>query len=114
MINALVNLLLLQVVITYGIDVSGFGMEVKRLIFKWLLFPKYSMDRIPEKPFFCSLCLTWWLGLILLLIEGQFNLPMLAILCLISYLAPITADLMILMKDLLIKILDGLRRLFNI
>lgn len=110
MLNTTIEILLLSIVINYVVEVSGFGQELKRWIWKVFFFPK-PISNVPDKPFFCPLCLTWWMGLILLIVEGQFNLPMIVALCFVSYLTPITADLMRLVKDLLVKMMDVLNRI---
>ena len=100
------ELILLSLIIIFIIETSGFGNSVKYGIWKWFLFPKYPISSIPDRPFFCTLCMTWWVGLIYLLIINQLTLPHIVILAVISYLTDVMDSLLRLLKDLLVKVID--------
>lgn len=68
------------IVIVFVVDLSGFTQSWKA----WL--EKRTHYRIGSvKPFDCSLCLSWWIGLLLVYIAG-FDLRTLAFVCLCSLL----------------------------
>lgn len=75
------NLLFLSLIIVFIIDYSGIVQEVEEVLQKWLKMPNKA--HIP-KPFSCSLCMTWWTGLIYLIIAGQFTFMAVAYVALLS------------------------------
>lgn len=100
MISALLDLLIIQMVIVFIIDLSGIIDELEKMLAKWL---KVSKVRIP-KPFSCSLCSSWWTGLIYLIIIGQFTIPMIGYVALLAYLTPVAYNFLLMVKEALIKI----------
>jgi len=106
MMNTALQILLISVIIIYGNTLSGFGQTVEEWLWKRFLFPKYPKS-VLDRPFFCNLCLTFWCGIAVIIYKDQFTLPMIGIVCLISYLSDITETILRFMKDLLIKIIDA-------
>lgn len=102
-----INLLLIGIIITFALDTSGFYQEFTSMISGWMTGGKIKKP-IMKKPWCCSLCMTFWTGLAYILISGCFSIPMVAYLCLVAYFTPIYNDLMILVKDLIIKIITKL------
>lgn len=98
--TTLVNLLVITFIIVFIIDLSGIIDELEKMIAKWL---KVTKVHIP-KPFSCSLCSTWWLGLLYLIIIGQFTIPYIGYVALLAYLTPVWMNVLIALKELLIKI----------
>lgn len=96
----MINLLIIQLLLVFIIDLSGIIEEAEKMIAKWLKVPKVHIP----KPFSCSLCSTWWIGLIYLLIIGQFTIPMIGYVALLAYLTPVSYNFLILVKEALIKI----------
>ena len=96
----LIKLLIIQFIIVFIIDLSGVIDELEKMIAKWLKVPKV---RIP-KPFSCSLCSTWWIGIIYLIVMGQFTILMLGYVALLAYLTPVSYNFLIMIKEALIKI----------
>ena len=105
--ETILEILLLSIVIIYGNTISGFGATLQDKIWQMWLFPKYPKS-ILDKPFFCSLCLTFWVGLGWLLYREEFTLINVVLVCGISYLTDVTESVIRLIKDYLIKILDFL------
>lgn len=107
----MLDLLLLALIITYCIDVSGFWNEISGIISGWLTDGKIKKS-FTLKPFSCPLCMTFWCGLAYLLITGTFTIPMVAYVCLLSYLTTVFADIMRwvveALKTLIIKLNDKL------
>ena len=97
-----INLLLLTVLIVYIIDLSGIITQIEWWLQKWL---KVNKVTIP-KPFSCSFCLSWWLGLIYLITINHITLTMICYVAMLSFLTPIINDIIILIRHLLKKIID--------
>ena len=67
-----VDLLILTCLCVFVIDYSGFIGEMEQMATRWFKSPLPL--RIP-KPFSCSLCSSFWTGLIYLAVTGNFTLP---------------------------------------
>lgn len=68
------DLLLLAVVIVYIIDVSGVIESIKGPLSK-MVYRETGRKMRPLRPFDCSLCMTWWAGIIYIIAVGEFSLP---------------------------------------
>lgn len=101
----LINLLIIQFIIVFIADISGFiddGIEpMLGRIFKMKYF------KLKNKPFKCSLCLCTWIGLIYILITGNFTIPMIGYVLLLAFLTPVAYNLLIGLKEFLIKITNN-------
>lgn len=92
----LIDLFLITLIIVFIIDISGFIDEMEAILSKWLK----GKARVP-KPFSCSLCMTWWTGLIYLLIIGEFTLLWIATVALFALLSGVLATLLICIRETL-------------
>lgn len=92
----LIDLFLITLIIVFIIDISGFIDEMETILSKWLK----GKARVP-KPFSCSLCMTWWTGLIYLLIIGEFTLLWIATVALFAILSGVLATLLICVRETL-------------
>lgn len=108
----LLNLFILQLIIVFIVDLSGVMTYVKKRIWKWLKGEKPYKD-FELKPFGCSLCMTFWVGLIYLLITHSFTIPYIAYVCLLAFLASTTASALQLIKDTLDTLLYFITRRIN-
>lgn len=110
----MINLFILTCIIVFIIDLSGFVDEmVKRLYYKYIKVGDYH-TLIPKlKPFTCSLCLSFWVGLIYLLITRQFTILMIGYVCLLSFLSPIIGDILVMIKDVLNKVINLIYKLID-
>lgn len=79
-----IELLILSIIVCFIVDISGFIDSVKQGLWKWVYNGKKEYSEFRLKPFDCSLCLTFWSGLIYLLCVSQFNLLMIGYVCLLS------------------------------
>jgi hypothetical protein len=102
-----INLLLIGIIITFVLDTSGFYGEFTSIISGWMTNGQIKKP-IMIKPFCCSLCMTFWIGLVYIIISGGFSILNLAYLCLVAYMTPIYNDLMILLRDTITKIINKL------
>lgn len=101
----LLNLLIIQFIVVFIADISGFiddGIEpALGTIFGMRHF------KLKSKPFKCSLCLCTWIGLIYILITGYFTIPMIGYVLLLAFLTPVAYNLLVGLKDYLIKITNN-------
>lgn len=113
--SVMLNLLFIAIVIVYTIDLSGFVDEmVKRLHHKYIKVGDYH-TLIPKlKPLSCATCLNFWVGTIYLLITGTFTFPMLAYVCMLSFLSTTIGDFLTLLKDALSKLITKLYELLHL
>lgn len=104
----IIDLILIQLIIVFIIDLSGAAESFKLFISKILTKGKIQTTNFDLKPFTCSLCMTWWTGLIYLLICHSFIIPYIALVALLSYLTPLSSSILLLIKDLAIFLVNKL------
>lgn len=92
------NLLLNSLIWVFLLDLSGFIPEIEAILSRRLFHNRLSVN-IP-KPFNCSLCMSFWTGLIYVLIV-QPSLASIALVCLFSYLTTIEGSAIRLIRDLI-------------
>lgn len=108
--NDCINILLIASVYVFGIDICGFWDTLSAMVKGWLTGGKFRTP-FSLKPFSCSLCMTFWTGLVYLLIVGRFTLPMVAFVCLAAYLTPRIKDLLLAIDMLLAAMFN---KIFNV
>ena len=110
----MINLFILTCIIVFIIDLSGFVDEmVKRLYYKYIKVGDYH-TLIPKlKPLTCSLCLSFWAGIIYLLITSQFTILMIGYVCLLAFLSPVIGDILVMIKDAVNKIINLIYKLID-
>ena len=104
----IIELILIQLIIVFIIDLSGVVESFKLFLSKILTKGKIQTTNFDLKPFTCSLCSTWWIGLIYLLICHSFTIPYIALVALLSYLTPLSSSILLLIKDLAIFLINKL------
>jgi len=107
----IINLLLIQLIIVFIIDLSGVMNSIKIALSKWLTKGKVASTGFNIKPFDCSLCMTFWIGLIYLLITKSFTLPYIAVVAGLSFLTQSANDLLLLIKDLITKVINTIYKI---
>lgn len=100
----MINLLCIQIILVFITDLSGVVDYIQPLVWKWL-FPKIPYKGAGFKILNCSLCQTWWTGILYILITG-FTWKLLLYVALLAYFTPVTKDLLIIIKELIIKLLN--------
>lgn len=100
-----INILLIALITVFALDVSGFYQEMTSIISGWLTNGQIKKP-IELKPFSCSLCSTFWVSLIYIIVVNAFSLAMLAYVCLVAYMTPVFADIMFLFMETLKKIIQ--------
>ena len=104
---------MISAVICYVIDISGVMDEIKK--FLWKRYIKTGdYKNISLKPLDCSRCGTWWIGLLYILLTGNFTLPLIGYVALLSLLASNITDLLILLKDIATLAITTIYRWLNI
>ena len=95
-----IDLLLITLIIVFVIDISG---AVEHLVYplvkRLLKIPKTSRIEVPLIS--CSLCMTFWTGIIYIICMGEFTLLNLFFVCVCAFLTPHIKDLFILVRDTL-------------
>lgn len=95
----MINLLIISMMIVYVLDLSGFVDDGIQPFFR-----KHLGGQLKTKPFLCSLCMTHHIGLIYILIVGKFSIAMWGYVCLLSFLTPVWYNLLVGLKEFLLKI----------
>ena len=112
MLTIIINILLLATIIVFIVDLSG-SIEhlVKPIVKHFLHIPPHKGITLPLIE--CSLCCTWWIGLIYICIASIANtftfnqfLILVSVLALVSFLTPVLKDLLVLIKDLIIRFIE--------
>ena len=99
--ETLLNLLIIQFITVFIVDISGVVDSIKTGI-KWILTKGKMKDSdYTLKPLDCSLCLTFYGGLIYLICTSEFTFINIAIVCALSALTMETKNLILLVKDLI-------------
>lgn len=109
----MLNIFFIAVILVFGIDLSGVVDSLSQRIWKWM-HPKVKYDGwLIPKPFSCSLCSTFWCGLAYLLFTGTFSWFMLLYVCILSFMTPVIASALSLLKDSVGWLINTLYKLFT-
>ena len=112
MLTIIINIILLATIIVFIVDLSG-SIEhlVKPIVKHFLHIPPHKGITLPLIE--CSLCCTWWCGLIYVCyvtIANSFTfnqfLILVSVLALVSFLTPVIKDILVLIKDLIIRFIE--------
>lgn len=102
------KLLIMAVVVVFVVDLSGFVQSVKDWLSRWL---DRKVTRL--RPLDCSLCMTWWTGLIYAWILGAFSIQAVAYVALLAWLSGVIRGILILIADALTAALRYLSNKLN-
>ena len=92
--------LYLALIVVFIVDLSGFSDTLCEFV------SRVTHKNVVEfKPFTCSLCMTWWSGLVMAFIRGEFNLQTIALVALLAFLSFPMSRLIILLSDGIVKII---------
>ena len=103
---SVIELLMLQVIVVFLIDLSGGITTLKHILSRFLTKGRIVSDNFTIPLLSCSLCSFFHLGWISLLITHSFTLFNFLIVCVLSYLTPVTKDLLFIIKELLLKLIN--------
>lgn len=93
------NLILIQFIVVFIIDLSGIIDTIKLLISKYLTKGKVISTNFNLPLIGCSLCMTFWTGLLYLILNQQFTIIYIAIVCFLAFTTMNTKDLLLTLKD---------------
>lgn len=99
-------MIFLTVIIVFIIDLSGFIDSLKRGLSYLLTKGRIIKSDYSLKPFDCSLCMTFWCGIVYFLIIGKLSLLSIMYVSLCSFFTPVIKDILYFLRDSFIKILS--------
>ena len=97
--NVLFNVIFIQIIVCFIIDLSGVIQSIEGGLSKWFKF-----KCVIPRPFSCSLCSGFWLNLIYLLISHNFTLPYIVLVALVSFFSKNISGFLRWIQEALIKI----------
>lgn len=106
------QLLLLACIVVYIVDLSGFTDTWLRALSRLTARHGYPPVR-SLRPFSCSLCMVWWTGLALALLEGELTLPVLAAIAALSFLSITLSQLFIFIRETITNAIAKVDRWLN-
>ena len=101
----MIDILFIAVICVVIIDISGFTQSWKSGLKRLLTRGRMDDPYYTLKPFDCSFCITFWTGLIYMLVTHSVSLWMLAYLLCICVMTPVIRDILILLRETLLKII---------
>ena len=107
--NIYLQLLLLASIVIFIVDLSGFSETILEIV------SKVKGTRVESfKPFTCSLCMTWWCGLIWVICSGSASLATIAYCAALSALSFPIAQILIFIREGLNKLIAVLSKLLGL
>lgn len=103
------DLIMLTTIIVYILDISGVSNDIKSFISKILTKGKIQTVDYELKPWLCSKCMSFWCGLVYLLVCDKFCLSSVCLVCMCSYMTMPIKDFLLLIKDLFTKVINILQ-----
>ena len=110
----LLNLFLITLVICFAVDCSGIMTDIRKAVANKIYKKtklKVDYNELKLKPIGCSLCMTWWTGLIYLLCIGEFTLVNLTLVAMLALLSSNISGLLLTIKDYLAAFENWLQKL---
>lgn len=115
--KTILDLLIITGIVVFIVDISGAVESLKTGIKRIFTKGKMSSSDFSLKPLDCSLCMTFWIGLIYLLIMDKFTLPYIGYVCALSAMVEVFNNVFHLVKDtcttvinLMFRIIDWLNK----
>lgn len=110
----ILNLFIISIIWVLILDLSGFARTIDKTLYKIFYRGRPYREDAHFKPFDCSLCMSWWSGLLYLLITRTLSLFNIAILLFFAWSTTMEKDIFILIKDIVTKLLDLLYETFKL
>ena len=103
------EIFLTALILVYGIDILGFAEEMKIKLFKFVkgknvIYRPYSL-----RPLDCSLCLSFWVGILILIFNLKLTIINIAYVCLVSFFTPQYKDVLLTVQDMVQNIINFVR-----
>lgn len=102
--NPFVDILLVSLVVIYIVDLSGFTDSWRSGLSR--LTGVKNLRQL--KPFDCGKCMTWWVGLIYVLLNWGFSLPLITFVAVLSFLSVPIGQVMIFIREWITWVIDKL------
>jgi hypothetical protein len=99
----LIKLFYLTLITVFIVDISGIIESIENFLSKILK----GKVRI-KKPFSCSLCMTWWLGLAYIIYLNQFSLINICAVALFAYLTIVISSVLVFFRELMLSLIGKL------
>lgn len=90
------NIIIITICVVFIVDISGVIDSIKGFLSLWS-----GKNILHLKPFDCSLCMTFWVGLVYILCYHSLTLENILLLCLCSSVSSIIADVYTLILETL-------------
>ena len=100
----IINLILITIIVCFIVDCSGVITDIRKFVAKQIFkYTKVKVDyaELKLKPIGCSLCSTWWIGLIYLLFVGKFTITYIAFVAFLSLISSNISGFLMVIKDYL-------------
>lgn len=104
----MLNIFLISVIVVIIIDLSGITESIKSALKYIVTKGRMSDPNYSLKPFDCSFCMTFWTGLVYLLVTHSFSLWMLTFLLLTCVMTVFVKDVIVTFRGLLQYIIKKL------
>ena len=108
----ILDIFLISVIVSYCLDISGFWDEFSSIVSGWLTKGKVKKP-FNLKPFSCPLCLTFWTGLVYIIVAG-FSLPLFLWVCVCSWMTTIYPVVFHFTESFIYKVFSELGEHFNL
>lgn len=105
----ILDLIYLTLIVCFIVDLSGFVDVFKEWLYYFLKGRKTPYKEYSFKPFDCSLCMTWWSGIVYLLFTGNLSVQNIFVVALFAYSAEIFSEFMYTIKHFFIYVIDKLK-----
>ena len=106
--NILLDVIFIQIIVCYIIDLSGVIQSMEEGLSKLLKF-----KCVIPRPFSCSLCSGFWCNLIYLIITHNFTLPYVVFVALVSFFSKNISGFLRWVSEALVKIEDFLYKIIR-
>ena len=106
--NILLDVIFIQIIVCYIIDLSGVIQSIEDGLSKLLKF-----KCVIPRPWNCSLCSGWWINLIYLIITHNFTLPYVVFVAIVSFFSKNISGFLRWIQELLVKIEDLLYKIIR-
>lgn len=103
--ETVLNITMITVIITFILDVSGFADTIRRFF--------TALGKRTPKVMVCSLCASWWLSLIYLVITNAFKLQFICLALIIANTTSLISGLWWLIYDTINALIVALSRRIN-
>ena len=104
------NLFLISVIWVLILDISGFMRQFKAYLGRILKISPQIAQNLSLKPIDCSFCMTWWSGLIYLIVINEVSFLTITFTLLCSFFTTSTNNILSLVKDIIDWVINKIGR----